>query len=187
MSNGGLGKHAENARVIFTAAEDFRIACVVLNNTKRKRKDQPAYRTAGPRIVLAAFTAELYLKCILLDAGATVPNKHNLSELFQNIPARMRRLVSINWKLGMETNSVTKDACGRKHHNLDSALTTYGNSFKKWRYRYQQPKNNEKVSHDNLGFYELVIFLSVLRNLIITKHPEWEDDGAHFLSTFRVL
>lgn len=169
---------ASNARDIFVSAEDFRLTYERLTLLPASEPD--TIRTLGPQVVCAAFAVELYLKCILVDAGLkTLPNKHNLAFLYQQIPKTTRCLVVRKWRtLLKQWKSV--DASVDTASKLESVLANIGYAFENWRYRYE-PTTTDLASD------RFTLVHASLHGYITGKHPDWLDEGhSYFLSTFPV-
>lgn len=79
-------------------------------------------------IVNYAFACEVYLKLLLLHQGLTDVKKHNLFELYQQLPEKRQRMIMV--KIFNKGIWLT-DAFGR------SELENVSDCFVKWRYRYE--------------------------------------------------
>jgi hypothetical protein len=87
--------------------------------------------------VCATFAIELYLKCILVDAGAkTIPKKHNLLFLFQQIPKATRGGIIRQWRAVLKKWK-SLDASVDLKSDLESTLTHIADAFDKWCYRFE--------------------------------------------------
>jgi hypothetical protein len=168
-----------NARDIFTAAEDCRHATGVL--IAHHDPTTAELRLFGPHIMLEAFTAELYLKCLLVDCGsATIPATHDLPELFRNLPKRTRDGLRRVW-LKYVKDIPIPETWKAYPATLEESLAKVGQYFDLWRYRFERPTYpmglGGEFQHINGAFYEF----------IIVRRPEWiDDDHKYFESTFRV-
>lgn len=167
---------AKNARDIYTSAEDFRIAASAL--TEHNGEPQAWARVFGPYVVLEAFAAELYIKCILVDGGApTIPGKHKLTELFRNVHAKTRGDIEKIWRsLGAHFKF------SPMAQPFEQVLCAIGNHFELWRYRFEnesdQLRRGEEIRLVNLALW----------GYIIERHPDWKDeDHSYFAATFPVL
>ena len=62
-------------------AERFRAADAILRSDENMKNYGPAI--AAPSMVLSAFAAELYLKCLfVIETGRSAPDTHDLRKLF---------------------------------------------------------------------------------------------------------
>lgn len=157
---------ARDARAIFTSAEDFWHA-------SRKLFTAENWRVTGPQIVCGAFAIELFLKCILVDCGATtIPAKHDLLLIYNNIPKQTRAEILKVW--AEFTRPTFPDG-------LEEVLSRGANLFDRWRYRFELPQN---VPGLEITFPKVQ---RLLHYFILTKHPDWQDEDRYFWSTFPAL
>jgi len=98
-----------------------------------------------PGMVICAFAAELFLKCLILLEGGTPKNTHNLLTLFEQLSAKHRALVERHWDTGCRARKDSIDAMEKQYNvtiprDLKTALTDCGDAFKLLRYVYESPK-----------------------------------------------
>jgi hypothetical protein len=143
-------------------------------------------RFIGPRHVIGAFAAELYFKCILVDAGAkTFPATHNLLELFTNLPRPIRENLGKRWRQYLAVLGPASTVMTEKHPEMlgmTDFVTRHANAFEEWRYRFETPIPDVKQASS--GFVHLFI---VFRDYLLDKHPDWDDWVKHWISTFPAL
>jgi hypothetical protein len=111
-------------------------------------------------IILSAFSIELYLKCLLAIECGQYPETHNLQMLFGQLRPQ------------------TRDALRKRHDanlqrpgNLDEMLAKGGEAFNKVRYLFE---HRDQIQFGLNWLGELV------RQKVISLHPEWEADDATF-------
>ena len=169
-------KITDLARGLFVSAEDFRLAYEAL--TLLPDSDQQTVRTLAPQVVCATFAIELYMKCILVDAGSSaVPRKHELLFLYQQIPKAARAKVVRRWRTELK-NWKEFDACIDLKLSLESILGDINDAFDKWRYRFEYSKKELRDARFTLIHATLHLFLT-------ERHPEWVDpDHTYFQATF---
>ena len=170
---------ASDPHAIFVAAEDFRLAYEALTLLPDSGAD--TLRTLVPQSVCAAFAIELYLKCILVDAGAkTVPPSHNLLLLYQQIPKTAKAAITRQWRSVLKAWKA-HDATVNLESDLASILGEIAEAFEQCRYRFESPQT---MLPD--GRFTLVH--ASLHGYILEKHPDWRDEGhSYFPPTFRAL
>ncbi len=142
----------QNAKYIFDAANDFRIASEILES-RFGQKVFPLRST----IVTTAFSAELYLKCLLNIEKNNNSNGHSLKDLYQKLGNNLRMKIEANYKNASSTKKQTKDV-------LDECKDI----FVDWRYIYE--KQNSAFSIDFRALRHIVVALDkTVREL----KPEW--------------
>jgi hypothetical protein len=123
-----------------------------------------------PAIVLSAFAAELFLKCLLLLDSETPPNTHDLKALFAGLSDQRKKRIEELWDKAVAANVKEFENTERQlgislPRDLGSALSDCGNAFEGMRYLYEDPTK--------VKFY-IVDFAPVLRATILEIKPEWE-------------
>jgi len=125
--------------------------------------------------VNAAFSVELYLKCLLTVEGSEeVPFTHNLKELFQLLREESKgklRESHNDWVLE-DSMMIEVRRHGRKT-DLNSLLEEMQDIFVRFRYFYEGLPD---VTRD-CGF-GLRIFADCLRNRILDLRPDWIADES---------
>jgi len=168
---------ASEARRIFVAAENFAIAHRVLVESVRESQ-----RTIPPQVMVAAFTVELFLKCLLVDSGApTIPAKHDLAMLFNNLPPATRAAIEKVWKEYRQFLKEKGDAPSDVPAKIADIFAKCANYFDDWRFYFEHAKST--LTLDSTP----VAALGVLHVFILRLHPDWKQDSdQYFLSTFPV-
>jgi len=139
-------------------ADCFRLSATVLS--EYSLRDENYLRRYSPGFaVLASYSVELYLKCLLQIECGQYPESHDIKVLFGQLGRK------------------TRDGLRKKHDahpdrpgNLDEMLEKGGDTFNKVRYLFERHKTEFGLNW--LG--ELV------RQTIISLHPDWEADDATF-------
>jgi HEPN domain-containing protein len=150
---------ADNAHGILWSADCFRLSARLLFEEVLQRKKRFALGFA----VLAAFSVELYLKCLLLIEARQYPETHNLKKLFAQLKPE------------------TKSELRKKHDaraervaelgKLEELLEQGQDAFERFRYPFEKGEET--------GF-ALNWLGEVVRQKIISLHPDWEADDAIF-------
>ena len=105
-----------------------------------------------PAIVLSAFAAELFLKCLLILDGQTPPDAHHLKTLFKRLHNKKKARIEELWNKSVAARSDEFENTERKlsikiPRDLQSALADCGNAFEGMRYVYEDPtKVNSTLS-----------------------------------------
>ena len=89
-----------------------------------------------PFVVNAAFSAELYLKCLLKTCGKDI-HSHTLTALFKALPNKIKDKINKHKKQLEAEYDVEKNALFKEH------LKNINNAFINWRYVYE--KNDEYI------------------------------------------
>ena len=86
----------------------------------------------APTIVNIAFACELYLKAILLEQGAGIPETHELDFLYGQLSQQRRTQI--------------RKACGKKKEEFEQLITEYSKLFVQYRYSFDyEDKPNPKI------------------------------------------
>ena len=154
----------EQKRAIFKNAEVFsRLAALV--EAQMSTGDMSLAVTYP---TLAAFSLELYLKCLLYVQGAPgVPHVHNLKELFRNLNSKTKaELRKEHDKLAGKdpTFNLVKKRFGNSF-DLDTLLEEGQDAFDVFRYCHEGIKEGSGFS--------LNIFSWCVRKRLLKSHPEW--------------
>jgi hypothetical protein len=141
-------------------ADCFRLSARNLfeDATKDDSKDIRRY---GPGcVVLGAFSVKLYLKCLLSIECDQYPGSHDLKELFCQLKRETR-----------DELRKRHDASPTRPGNLDEMLERGGDTFNKVRYLFE---HRDQIQFGLNWFGELI------RQKILSLHPDWEADDATF-------
>ena len=126
---------------------------------------------ALPANVLSVFASELYLKCILCIETGSVPDGHNLKNLFKRLEPATRRALEDLWNADTRTpprqklfDLIRTFPEGKNlRFDLQYVLDIGANSFIELRYFYEKEK----------AFFLLDAFPNMLRKVILDRRPAW--------------
>ena len=121
----------QNANIFKLCA--YRSMGEIENNDKIKIiSDGKILILKAPTIVNIAFACELYLKAILLEQGAGVPETHELDFLYNQLSQQKRARI--------------RKACGNKKEEFEQLITEYSRLFIQYRYSFDyENKPNPKI------------------------------------------
>ncbi len=145
-----------NHKHIFDAANDLRIGSEILGN----KFGEPVFPLRST-IVTAAFSAELYLKCLLYVSGRNVPrghSGHDLKVLYQALQGDLQQKIESNF------NSLNDSAVA-----ILDLMEEFKNTFEDWRYIYEKQATSLFINYKRL--YALV---QALDKTVKELKPEWE-------------
>jgi hypothetical protein len=154
----------------FMNAERYRIADRVLRAPENERF---LNSVMSPAMVLSAFAAELYFKCILtLESGQAIDTDHNLHNLFRKMSLRSRKRLNALWVEDMATPMkqrvwrALRAATGEDPPtDLVWALQHGADAFTQMRYLHE---NDGKGTIFLLGDMP-----DMLRVVVLDLRPEW--------------
>lgn len=144
-----------NHKHIFDAANDLRIGSKILAN----KFGEPVFPLRST-IVTAAFSAELYLKCLLYVSDKDVPRGsagHDLKILYQNLGKDLQQKIESNKGADCGTQSIS------------DLMEELRNTFGDWRYIYEKQGNTF-----SLNFRALRGLVQALDKTVREVKPEWE-------------
>src|SRR5204863_9709526 len=144
-------------RSILYLDDCFRLSAAVLNEYSL-RDENSLRRHSHGFAALAAYSVELYIKCLLAIEGQQPSKRHDIKYLFS--------------QLGRETHDGLRkkhDAHPDRPGDLDELLEKGGDTFNKVRYLFARHTTDFGLNW--LG--ELV------RQRIISLHPDWKADDAN--------
>jgi HEPN domain-containing protein len=126
---------------------------------------------AHPSLVLSAFASEIYLKCLLCVETGSIPNGHNLRDLFMRLNDETKFHIDDLWDTDIRYPD--KQAAierMRARYNgepartdLRYALKLGARGFTELRYFYEHERSYFLLSH----------FPYVLRTAILNRFPSW--------------
>jgi hypothetical protein len=155
---------------VFQHANAFYVALEQLHATS----DRPRFERIGiPVVVLSAFAAELFFKCLLsLEAGKPAPT-HLLYDLFKKLsPATQARLEELWAENSMQRSDVLdrldKSSGRRLPRDLRSNLITGSDAFRLVRYIYEGGADFDFLLGD---------LPKILRRVIFELKPEWNSSN----------
>jgi hypothetical protein len=156
---------------IFEQANCFYQALTILRDIKPENT-QLVVNIGDPGMVVAAFTIELFLKCLLcIEKKGEVPRGHHLRVLFDRLSPSTRSRIQHAWDNSIaphlaEVWNLHEKRFGIKiARDLPAALCAGGKAFELIRYSYEG-----KTKH--LQFY-LIDLPQHLRSIILELKPEW--------------
>jgi hypothetical protein len=120
-----------------------------------------------PVMVLSAFAAELFLKCLLILEGQTPPDSHNLNMLFKRLPHKRKARIEQLWDKFVSDASANfeeseRQLSSQEPQNCPGRLRRC--IRKKMRYVYEDPKK--------VKFY-IIHLAPALINVILEIRPDW--------------
>jgi len=163
---------------IFEHAECFYQASAVLHthdpvglHPDNHKTTHAALTLIEPRVVIDAFTTELFLKCLICIETGSAPREHNLKQLFDLLSEATRTRIESCWDSEVVTRRREKwdkwERLGLKiARDLPSALAKGTNAFKRYRYSYEGDTQD-------LHYY-LEDLPALLERLILEMKPEFE-------------
>jgi hypothetical protein len=151
------------------AREIFNHACRFLGTDQLLRKiGMPGsgweLTIAPPTMVLSAFAAELFLKCLLvLETGAAAPT-HRLDVLFKRVSHKRQRRIQELWEADSRPKLISLCRSLSLPSDLSNSLVKCGSAFENLRYYYEDPA---KV------VYYIGDFAWIVMRAIVELKPEW--------------
>jgi hypothetical protein len=122
---------------------------------------------APPTMVLSAFAAELYLKCILIIEKEEAPeNIHLLHVLYRRLSHKAKRRIEQLWESDSRPNLATLAKMTGAPTDLPNALFRCSAAFEQLRYAYEKNFNNVT--------YYVGDFPWILARYIAEIRPEWK-------------
>lgn len=154
-----------DARKIFNHAERFHWT----DDYVRRHNDQRiAEIVLLPTMVLAAFAAELFLKCLHCIDSNDVPPGHSLKQLYSDLPKLRRDSIVAYWNGMMADQKEMLDQRDKNYgtnipRDLDTAIAELDCGFENLRYVYENHQFKFYVSD----------LPTVLRTVILQIQPTW--------------
>lgn len=145
-----------NHKYVFDAANDLRVGSEILGG----EFGQSVFPLRST-VVTAAFSAELYLKCLLYVSGRNVPrgrDGHDLEVLFKALGIDLQQKVETNFK---------EESRGTQ--TILALMQEFKNTFNEWRYIYEKQANTFL-----LNFKSLRTLVQVLDKIVREIKPEWK-------------
>ena len=123
----------------------------------------------APMAVNAAFTAELYGKCLLLVESGTYCEGHDLQEIFRQLKRKTKERIRKQHKAlaPADEKMAFFNTLSGTINDLDSLLWLCRNTFETFRYWFENTDFAEFP-------FALWTFTTLLRDEILSHHPEWE-------------
>ena len=115
-------------------------------------------------MVLSAFAAELFLKCLLVLETGEAPPTHRLDLLFKRLGHKRQRRIQELWEADGRPKLIPFCRALNLPSDLSNALVKCGSAFENLRYYYEDP---EKV------VYYIGDFAFILMRAIVEIRPDW--------------
>ena len=149
---------------IFGHARAFEWACSVLGEKRGKIAEQ---KWSLPMGTNAAFTLELYLKCLLVIERDEYFEGHDLKRFFCRLKGRTQNLLRAHHAEFIKDKPDFKAMAqsGRKV-DLETLLKEARNSFMEFRYAYEEPYGKETS-------FALGGLILGIKQIIFERFPEW--------------
>lgn len=145
-----------NHKDVFDAANDLRIGSEILES----KFGQPVFPLRST-VVTAAFSAELYLKCLLYVSGKVFPRGregHDLKILYQVLESDLQKKIESNFKGTYHGTQAILDL-----------MDEFKSTFSDWRYIYEKPANTFL-----LNYKALRALVQALDKTVREAKPEWK-------------
>src|SRR5215471_8695907 len=152
---------------IFQQAIRFHQAQQILESSPNDQREA----LVQPVCVLAAFTIELLLKCLIcIEGGSPPPPIHELDDLFNLLSAPTRARLEAMWRdyvqsLPAETTEPFEQIGVTIEAELTSALTAGRKAFQRIRYWHEEPG-------EDFVFY-LGALPTMLFEIVFELRPDW--------------
>jgi hypothetical protein len=167
MTKTGPKKH--DPVQIFLQADGFSAAYNLLSAEKLPPHD--VAKLGHVRVVVSALAVELFLKCLICIETGRSPRGHNLRQLYDQLAPDTRRDIAAIWQRELVPlrapmwNEMERLAGKPVPRDLPTALLVSNKSFEKVRYLYEGELDGIT--------YVLTDMPTILRRIILHKHPEW--------------
>jgi hypothetical protein len=119
---------------------------------------------AQPAMVLSAFAAELFLKCLLIMESGAAPPTHRLDSLFKRVSHKRQRRIQELWETDGRPKLQPLCRSLNLPSDLSNALAKCGSAFEKLRRYYEDP---------NKVVYYIGDFAWILMRVIVEIEPDW--------------
>jgi hypothetical protein len=136
MKSKGLWRDIPKSESIYNQAQSFANTSAYLYEKDLKSLPRNP-QSICPFVVNAAFSAEMYLKC-LQEIHGEVAESHVLTALFKSLPNKVKDKINKACKNFESKYQIEQGILFKEH------LKSINNAFVNWRYIYE--KNNEHVS-----------------------------------------
>jgi hypothetical protein len=142
MKSKGLWREIPKSESIYNQAQSFANTSAYLYEKDLKSLPRNP-QSITPFVVNAAFSAEMYLKC-LQEIHGQVTESHVLTALFKSLPNKVKDKINKTSKKFENQYQIAQGILFKEH------LKNINNAFVNWRYIYE--KNNEHVSIPQIIF-----------------------------------
>ncbi|ARU60706.1 hypothetical protein CBW65_06110 [Tumebacillus avium] len=155
------------AKDIYNTANSFLAASNALNQKLSETNDVGTY--IAPIITNAAFSIELYLKCIyLIENKKPAPNIHQLDKLYKGLSDESKAVIEVIYNvliIQSGTDMAMKEKVPETNLDLDSVLKGMSSAFINWRYSFEKRFT---------GFAGSGPLINALKSRIKILEPGWE-------------
>jgi hypothetical protein len=152
----------DNQWAIFKQAREFELAAIHLGNHRWyeiELPEAPPYTEKFLFVIAvavnAAFSLELYLKCLLMIDSITPPKVHTLLDLFNLLPADQRRKIE---ELHDKSRALLWGEPPLRGASLLEILQMSNNAFDDWRYHHEDQKPLQFSAGPVIDHVKRVIF-----------------------------
>jgi hypothetical protein len=160
---------------IFKAAVGFEYAMHIVGNATAKRGrtlgiDGQGIATVIPMCVIAAFSCELYLKCLYCLDGGGKQYEHKLLELYKALGSNRRQRIQEIYPEEFNRNSLY--VAMRNHQpdkslfELETALKRGSKVFEQWRYFYEGGVDSSPIPTP---------VITTIKTVILEIKPDWNN------------
>ncbi|CDT88450.1 conserved hypothetical protein [Vibrio coralliirubri] len=150
LKSKGLLREVSKAESIFNQAQSFANTSAYLYEKDLKSLPRNP-QSITPFVVNAAFSAEMYLKC-LLEIHGLVKESHVLTALFKAVPNKVKDKINKTCKKLESQYQVEQGTLFKDH------LKNMNNAFTNWRYLYEK-----ETEHINIP--QVILVLQVLHEV----------------------
>jgi hypothetical protein len=160
-------------RKIFVHAYHFHESDHRLRNTVPPDRPDQLPLVAHPAMVLSAFASELYLKCLLCAETGSVPDTHNLRDLFKQLNQSTRSRIEELWDANIRRperqrmlEAIRQLPGGQDvRSDLPYLLDVGANAFIELRYFYEKERS----------IFLLGDLPNLLHRVILERFPDWQN------------
>ena len=176
-----MARPAYDPRRIFRIAEWFWLASNTLGEHVSARRG-----VLVPKIVLSAFSLELYFKCLIaVETGKKPPSGHNLRWLFNKLSNDTQQSIRdcfdnpdqrethFREVLKNPEPPIPKHVFGSSF-DFDALLDESSKAFQRFRYIF------ENLEPKDYAAWKADYILKCTRQVIIGMHPDWDKPEANY-------
>jgi hypothetical protein len=158
---------------IYIQAERFRFADEKLRSREFLISPEIGSYVVVPCVVMAAFSIELYVKCLICIEGHSVPRGHHLKNLFDRLNGKTQKELAGLWSADNESRNEFRVKLPLRWRDSVSddvreALSQGARAFEELRYAYE--------GEPTCRFY-IDTMPRMLRRMILRRKPEWRGLG----------
>ncbi|PSU99765.1 hypothetical protein [Photobacterium kishitanii] len=154
LQSKGLLKDIPKAQTMFAQAQSFGQAAMLIYKRDLANFPRNPYGIA-PFIVNAAFSVEMYLKC-LQQAHGEIKGTHVLTSLYKALPNKVKDKIKIVCSLNEDKHKVEKGLPFKDH------LKIINNAFVEWRYWYEGKSEQFDIA-------QVIFILDILHDVAVRE------------------